>query len=69
MGMKKVALKVDSLQDLYKFIQMAKDDGLVTSIISDAGRTVVEPGTVTCGAIGPADEDDVDRIVGDLKLM
>lgn len=68
-GMAKIALKVETEKDLYKYIQIAKDQGMPTSIISDAGRTCIAPGTVTCGAIGPASENDIDNIVGELKLM
>jgi peptidyl-tRNA hydrolase, PTH2 family len=68
-GMAKIVLKVADEKELYKYVQLAKDAGLTTAIISDAGHTVVEPGTVTCGAIGPADEEDVDAIVGHLKLV
>ncbi len=68
-GMKKVVLKVADEKELYKYVQQAKDDGLVTSVITDAGKTVVAPGTVTCGAIGPALEDDVNKIVKDLSLL
>lgn len=68
-GMKKVAVKVLNQKELYKYIQQAKDKGLVTAIITDAGRTVVEPGTVTCGAIGPGRESDLDYITGDLPLL
>jgi peptidyl-tRNA hydrolase, PTH2 family len=68
-GMPKIVLKVATEKDLYKYIQLAKDSGLTTSIITDAGHTVVEPGTVTCGAIGPGLEDAIDRIVGELKLV
>jgi len=68
-GMKKIVLSVDSEKELYKYIQQAKDAGLTTSVITDAGRTIVEPGTVTCGAIGPDDEDSIDSITGKLKIM
>jgi peptidyl-tRNA hydrolase, PTH2 family len=68
-GMAKIVLKVADEKELYRYIQQAKDAGLATAVITDAGHTVVEPGTVTCGAIGPADEDDVDAIVGHLKLV
>ena len=68
-GMGKIVLKVADEKELYKYIQAAKDEGLVTSIITDAGHTVVSPGTVTCGAIGPAKEEDVDAICKHLKLM
>jgi peptidyl-tRNA hydrolase, PTH2 family len=68
-GMKKIALKVEDEKELYKYIQQAKDKGFVTSIITDAGKTVVAPGTVTCGAIGPNEETDIDTIIKDLKLL
>jgi peptidyl-tRNA hydrolase, PTH2 family len=68
-GMEKVVLKVADEKELRKYIVMARDSGLKTSIITDAGRTVVEPGTTTCGAIGPADEKDIDEICWKLKLL
>lgn len=68
-GMAKIVLKVADEKELYKYVQMAKDSGVVSAIITDAGHTVVEPGTVTCAAIGPADEDSVDAIIGELKLL
>jgi len=68
-GMQKVVLKVLDKEELYKYIQMAKDSGLSTSVITDAGHTVVEPGTVTCGAIGPDREDSIDSVTGKLSLM
>lgn len=68
-GAKKVVVKVDSEKELYKYIQMAKDQGLTTSIITDAGKTVIAPGTTTCGCIGPNKEEDIDPICSELKLM
>ena len=68
-GMAKIALRVDDEKELYRYIQQAKDQNLPTAIITDAGKTVVAPGTVTCGAIGPAREEDVDRITEHLKLL
>ena len=68
-GMKKIVLKVKDLKELKKYMQLAKDADLVTALITDAGKTVVAPGTETCCAIGPADEDDIDSVTGDLKMM
>jgi PTH2 family peptidyl-tRNA hydrolase len=68
-GMKKIAVKVLDEKDLYKYIQQAKDKGLTTSVITDAGKTVVAPGTVTCGAIGPNEEDAVDEITEKISLL
>ena len=68
-GMMKVVLKVNDLKELRKYNQIAKDNGLKTAVITDAGRTVVEPGTTTCFAIGPDKEEDIDLVIKDLKLM
>ncbi|MBD3204349.1 peptidyl-tRNA hydrolase [Candidatus Woesearchaeota archaeon] len=67
-GMAKIVVKVKDRKELFKFIQSAKDAGLVASVITDAGKTVVCPGTVTCGAIGPDKEENIDNITGELKL-
>jgi PTH2 family peptidyl-tRNA hydrolase len=68
-GMKKVVLEVANLQEMYRYKQQADDLGLVTAVITDAGHTVVAPGTTTCVAIGPADEETIDRITGKLKIL
>jgi PTH2 family peptidyl-tRNA hydrolase len=68
-GMAKIVLKVADEKELYKYNQMAKDNGLVTAVISDAGKTVVAPGTVTCCAIGPDSEEEVDAVISELKLL
>src|SRR3989338_5864030 len=47
-GMKKVVLKVNDLDELLLYKKKAEDIGLVVALISDAGKTVVEPGTITC---------------------
>ncbi len=67
-GMKKIVLTVDDLQSVHKYVQFAKEAGVVSATITDAGRTCVEPGTLTCAAIGPDEEAKVDRITGDLKM-
>lgn len=67
-GMKKVTLKVNSEKELYKFLQIAKDENFVTALIKDAGRTEITPGSPTVLAIGPADSNLIDSITGDLKM-
>jgi len=69
MGQKKVVLKVSGKADLHKYNQMAKDAGLKTAVITDAGRTCIAPGTTTCCAIGPDSEDNIDAITGELGMM
>ena len=68
-GGKKVVLKVKDEKELFKYKQMAEDDGLKTVLITDAGHTVVEPGTITCLGIGPDEEERIDRVTGKLKMM
>lgn len=68
-GMSKIVLKVDDLKQLHEFNQLAKDSGLKTAVITDAGRTVIAPGTTTCCAIGPDTEEEIDGIVASLKLL
>lgn len=67
-GMKKVTLKVNSEKELYKYLQEAKDFGITTALIKDAGRTELQPGTITCLAIGPDSEDKIDAITSELKI-
>lgn len=67
-GAKKVVLRVDDVQEIYEYSQVAENEGLATAIITDAGRTVIAPGTVTCCAIGPAEEKIIDKITGNLKM-
>jgi len=68
-GMAKIVLKVEDEKELLKYNQLAKDNGLVTALITDAGRTVIAPGTKTCLAIGPASDNKIDAVTSDLKLM
>ena|SRR3989338_2626588 len=68
-GAKKVVLKVKDEKELLKYKQLAEDVGLKTALITDAGHTVLEPGTVTCLGIGPDEEGKIDRISGKLKMM
>jgi PTH2 family peptidyl-tRNA hydrolase len=68
-GMPKIVVKVEDKAGLYKFLQIAKDAGLTTALITDAGRTCIAPGTETCLAIGPDEDEKIDAITGDLKLM
>ena len=47
----------------------AKKAKLPCAIIKDAGHTQLEPGTITALAIGPAEEDVIDKITKNLKLL
>jgi len=68
-GMKKIVLKVDKLEDLFKYKEEARRMDIPTALIQDAGLTTVPPGTITSLGMGPADAMVLDKIVGHLKLM
>lgn len=68
-GMKKIAVKIADEKELILYVQEAKNKGLPAAFITDAGKTVVAPGTMTCGVIGPALEEECDVITKDLPLL
>jgi PTH2 family peptidyl-tRNA hydrolase len=67
-GQTKVVLKADGESDVFDLADAAERAGLPHAIVRDAGRTQLEPGTVTALAVGPAGEEAVDRVTGDLSL-
>lgn len=68
-GRKKVVLKVSSEKELQDLTNKAVSAKLRISIVNDAGRTELEPGTWTCIAIGPAEDAEIDKITGHLELL
>ncbi|MDA4113798.1 MAG: peptidyl-tRNA hydrolase Pth2 [Thaumarchaeota archaeon] len=68
-GQAKVVLKASGDAQLHELFKKARSMGLPSSLIQDAGRTQLEPGTVTCLAIGPAPVELIDKITGQLKLL
>lgn len=68
-GAKKIVLKVNSLEELMRYYDLAVKEGLVVCLIRDAGLTEVEPGTITCIGIGPDEGERIDKITKNLKLL
>ncbi len=68
-GQKKVVLKVNAEDDLIRLFRKAKDEGIPSVIITDAGRTQIPSGSKTAVGIGPWDEQTLTRLFGDLKLL
>ena len=67
-GQRKVVVRVPGMDGLLNLESNARREGLVTSMIRDAGLTQIPPGTVTCLGIGPAPDSVLDKITGDLQL-
>lgn len=68
-GQKKIVLKASSERDVHELAELADREGIPNAVIRDAGHTQLEPGTVTALAVGPAEEEAVDRVTGDLSLL
>ncbi len=68
-GQEKVVVKVSGIKELQDIKRAAIDLDLPWSEVSDAGHTQLAPGTTTCISIGPAPENLIDKITGDLKLL
>lgn len=68
-GMKKIVLKVKDLEELKHYEQEAKKNKIITALITDAGLTTIAPGTTTCLAIGPDEENKIDLITGKLRML
>ena len=69
LGAKKVILKVKDKKELLTYKIKAEEVGLVTALITDAGKTVIAPGTITCLGIGPDSEEKIDKVSGKLKIV
>jgi PTH2 family peptidyl-tRNA hydrolase len=67
-GSKKVVVDIGE-ETLEERLEQAKDLQISAALVKDAGLTEVSPGTVTALGVGPAEEDKIDRITGDLKLI
>ena len=68
-GQEKIVVKVTSLKELEEIKEHAFSLNVPCSEVTDAGHTQIEPGTTTCLSLGPAPEDLVDKISGNLKLL
>lgn len=66
----KIAVSVNSEEELFEIYNKAKDASLIAELITDAGRTEFNNvPTNTCIAIGPAKHEDLVEITGHLKLL
>lgn len=68
-GQRKIVLKIDSLEGLFEIKAAVDANGIVNSVITDAGRTEIPSGTITCMGIGPSPDAVLDRITGELSML
>jgi PTH2 family peptidyl-tRNA hydrolase len=68
-GAKKVVLVVDEQKDLFPLKDKAEELKITTYIVSDAGFTEIPAGTITVLGIGPAPENILDQVTGDLETL
>ncbi len=67
-GQKKIVLKASGEKQLQRLAEEARREGLPYALVRDAGHTQLEPGTATALAVGPGEENVVDKVTGELSL-
>ncbi len=68
-GQKKIVIRLQNVEELYRLKAECESLGLNTSVISDAGYTQVDPGSTTCIGIGPAPSEIVNKITSEYPLL
>jgi PTH2 family peptidyl-tRNA hydrolase len=68
-GQAKVALQTKSADEMHELMAKARSLGITAEVIADAGRTQIDPGSLTVLGVGPAPKSAVDQVTGHLKLL
>lgn len=69
-GTKKICVRAKNEEELIHILEKAKLAGLRAYLVTDAGHTEFHgTPTVTCLAIGPNEDEAVDKVTGDLELL
>ncbi|ORY64461.1 peptidyl-tRNA hydrolase PTH2-domain-containing protein [Pseudomassariella vexata] len=69
LGQAKIAVQVKSQEELLVLMGKARSLGITAEVIQDAGRTQIDPGSLTVLGVGPAPKSLVDQVTGGLKLL
>ena len=67
-GQKKIVLKGSGEKQLQRLADEARREALPYALVRDAGHTELEPGTATTMAVGPATDEEIDAVTGELSL-
>lgn len=62
-------MQTKSLDEIRALLARARGLGLTAEVIQDAGRTQIDPGSLTVLGVGPAPKSVVDKVTGHLKLL
>lgn len=62
-------MQTKSLDEVRALLARARGLGLTAEVIQDAGRTQIDPGSLTVLGVGPAPKSVVDKVTGHLKLL
>ena len=65
----KVVLKVQTKEELLELKKLADEKGICNYLVIDAGRTQIPTSSITVLALGPDEDEIIDEVTGDLKLM
>lgn len=68
-GQPKIVVKIPNGEELVALARKARKSGLIISLIKDAGRTQLVPGTISVLGIGPGPKQIIDSITSGLKLL
>ncbi|KAH8903967.1 PTH2-domain-containing protein [Coniochaeta sp. PMI_546] len=68
-GQAKIAVQTKSQDEMLELMGKARSLGVTAEVIADAGRTQIDPGSLTVLGVGPAPKSVVDKITGHLKLL
>ncbi|XP_063995222.1 peptidyl-tRNA hydrolase 2, mitochondrial [Diachasmimorpha longicaudata] len=69
MGQPKIVLRITSEEKLKDLADEVKARGLTAVVIRDAGKTQLQPGTISVLGIGPGPNSVVDELTSHLKLL
>lgn len=69
LGQAKIAVRVDSEEEMLMLQAQAVSLGLCAQVIHDAGRTQIAAGSATVLGVGPGPKSVVDQVTSKLKLL